>query len=539
MATKNFEALMTIVDKMSGPLGKMEEKLAAFAHMGEKAEKSVQAIKMTEMQKVMHHIGHDFHHMGERLHHAGERFRNFGEAAHKPLERVGRAVEKIVEAIPVLGTLGGLGSMAGIFEVVNRTSEAAEQLMNQAKIVGISTAALQHYDYAAKQSGVSIDTLTTGLERMNQNLGKAAQGRDKPLVSLLHHLNIPLHDANGHLRSMVEIMPQVQAALASIKDPTIRAADAQVLMGRAGSQLLPFLAMAPPKIKELNKQFDQFGYTLSGKDFTDLKKYHESMNGLESAVGGLITQLSVDFAPVLTPIIQKMEQWVSQNRKLISSDLKSDLKWLKNEIKSFPWAEFEAGASAALKLLLQGAVAAEKVINGIDYVMHGDKKFQAPLEHETMNSRFGPAFHPANLSHYETPPKPKAPPAPHPALVKAAMAAPAPPHLPVLDHPALRGMALHHAVLEAMPPPVPHDAAHAAPARAAPPHLAARAPLVDHSRASVQTIRNAVHGAVTVTADFKNLPRGTTVKVKGTGIAATPKTNKGYSSLAREAWEGI
>ena len=92
------------------------------------------------------------------------------------LESLSGAAEKVSTAIELLG----------VGELVSRFSEFAKgALKAQAPIspmrqrTGVSIEELQGLSYAAKQSGVSTETLEKGIRKLQQTITSAAQGSAK------------------------------------------------------------------------------------------------------------------------------------------------------------------------------------------------------------------------------------------------------------------------------------------------------------------------------------------------------------------------
>jgi hypothetical protein len=364
--TRKFEAIISILDKVSAPLMDIEEKMRKLGSVAKKTEVEIKEVGATSLLHAR--LGKDFHAIGQRLHHVGE---SVHEHLEGPIERVSKLTEKIVETLPIIGSLGALGSVAGLFEMTNKTSENVEALENQAKITGVSTEKLQQLNYAAKTVSVPLDIMSRGLQRLDMNLGKAAQGRDKQLVKMLQQLKIPLRDAHGHINSLTEILPKLETALAKVKSATLRGADAEKLFGRTGLDLLPLLAMDPRELQKLEATAKKMGYIFSEADKEGLQKFHRSMNNLDFAFSGLTDNIAATLAPALAPGVEMLAKFVAENKGLIAGDLKDGIMWLETKIKKFDWTTFSANAKSAFEVIVKGAETAERIIAALDHLIVG------------------------------------------------------------------------------------------------------------------------------------------------------------------------
>ena len=168
------------------------------------------------VKALAHHVGHLRHQLGE----------------------VG---EKVTEIVPLLGTLGAAASIAGVFELTHKISESFSLLNHQALTLGVTTASIQTLGYVAKMTDTPIESMNTGLFRLNRGIADAAAGKNKDAAALFHHLGISTRDASGHLISATDALPRLQEAFRNTTDPAMRARMAMVLFGRGGKEMLPFL----------------------------------------------------------------------------------------------------------------------------------------------------------------------------------------------------------------------------------------------------------------------------------------------------------
>src|SRR5262245_43079098 len=100
-----------------------------------------------------------------------------------------KAVEGIQKSLDPVGsiasTVGGL--LAGAFSIqavgafAKSVFDTASKVHDLSLELGISTDAVQGFQYAAEQSGASIDDVSTAISKMNKNLA----GGDKATVEAL------------------------------------------------------------------------------------------------------------------------------------------------------------------------------------------------------------------------------------------------------------------------------------------------------------------------------------------------------------------
>ena len=97
------------------------------------------------------------------------------------LESLSGAAEKVSTAIELLG----VGELVSRFsEFAKGALEAGADLAEMAERTGVSVEELQGLSYAAKQSGVSTETLEKGIRKLQQTITSAAQGSAKAQATL-------------------------------------------------------------------------------------------------------------------------------------------------------------------------------------------------------------------------------------------------------------------------------------------------------------------------------------------------------------------
>lgn len=112
----------------------------------------------------------------------------------------------------------GTGAMAGLAKQAIRT---ANDIGDVSEKLGISSSALQEFQFAANQSGVRMEALNMGLQRFGRRAAEAAQGTGEA-KDAIRQLGIQLNDSNGNLRSTEALFTDAMTSLAAIENPLER-----------------------------------------------------------------------------------------------------------------------------------------------------------------------------------------------------------------------------------------------------------------------------------------------------------------------------
>lgn len=173
---------------------------------------------------------------------------------------------------------------------INETTERIAQLYDTSKKLGASVGGFQELEYAAKQSGVSAESLSKSIGFLEKNIGKADEG-DKKLIETFEKLGFKVKD----LKDMKpeDAFTKIGEAINKLPSQAEKAKDAVQLFSRSGMQNLPLFQR---NITELREEFKSFGGELTGAQVTAVKSYAESVNKLTAVWDSFWLQLTAALA---------------------------------------------------------------------------------------------------------------------------------------------------------------------------------------------------------------------------------------------------
>lgn len=207
----------------------------------------------------------------------GESFGNIVSAAAK-------ASAAVVTAASAIG--------AGIYKLASSTASSADAIDKGSQKVGFSAEAYQKWDYVLSQNGDSIDSLTTYVTKLTNNLDDAANGSSTALEKF-NRLGLSVEELQAMSRE--DMFEAVVKALSNVEDETERAAIANDLLGNKSSSLAALLNSGGDAIDELAQKAEELGMIMgedtisAGVDFTDLiDTIKRSLAGAANTIGGAV-----------------------------------------------------------------------------------------------------------------------------------------------------------------------------------------------------------------------------------------------------------
>lgn len=235
----------------------------------------------------------------------------------------------------------GLGDLEG----------RVEQLANEALRLGTSFQSIQVLNEAAARSGVSIDSLASGIQRLALNIDDARAGTGKAAEAF--------RDLGVSQKELATLDPATLAqrtakALQGIEDPARRAALATETLGKAGLSLLPGFNA----IGESEDSLRRFSAAISDIDRDRIGSLGQAFDNVKTSLAGLGQSLLLPFAGVVDGVAR------------LFADIIGTVTRLAQAI-GFVLTPVVDGIGAAFGLLSEGLAA----VNGLfDYLTGANQK---------------------------------------------------------------------------------------------------------------------------------------------------------------------
>lgn len=235
---------------------------------------------------------------------------SFGfEADTKVLDEVDDRIGKGIESLEKFGRAAFAAfAVDKVKDFVFGLAEQAEQLEVQSRMLGLSTDALQGWQYAASQVGVGAEDVTMAMTRLGRSVADAGQKGKGPGAEALAALGVAAKDAHGDLKSVDTLMEEIADGLQKIPTGAKQTQVAMNLFGRSGAKLLPLLKDGRAGIKKFRDEVEELGGGLN-EDF--IKRSKESLQETRR-LGMAWTSLKVIIVGTILPYITRLVSGVKE-----------------------------------------------------------------------------------------------------------------------------------------------------------------------------------------------------------------------------------
>ena len=220
------------------------------------------------------------------------------------------AVSAIGSLIPSIGVLAGLGSGAGILGFANSWNNAAADINRTARSIGITTTALQEWQFAARAAGLQTEAIDSGFSSLAATLENAVAGRNNEVLGLMTRLGIEMKTTADGAVDVASGLEDISAAFDRTRKGGIIQIGGVKMSGLEGAKnlaqtlgvgnLIPLLLQGQERINQFVADARGLGGIFSPEDAARAERYSQSINRLGAAASGTANVIGRHLTPSIT-----------------------------------------------------------------------------------------------------------------------------------------------------------------------------------------------------------------------------------------------
>ena len=237
---------------------------------------------------------------------------NAGVTGQQAVDQLRTSMDRLDNAAGAVSKGFGLAKAAiGAFAVMQvgqavlsfarNTIDAADALNDMSERSGIAVGTLSELEFAAKMNGSSLDEMQAALTKVSVKATDAATGNKTAAVAF-DALGIAVKNADGSMRSSLEITEDIGDALKGISDPTLKSALAVEIFGKSGAKLIPVLE----NMRSAREEARDLGAVV-GEDFVKASaEFNDNMDRMAFMSKGFASTILADVLPALSQMFKEM-----------------------------------------------------------------------------------------------------------------------------------------------------------------------------------------------------------------------------------------
>src|SRR5690625_5076148 len=236
------------------------------------------------------------------------------KAEQERRERVQRRMNTLMR------TGGALIASYISIRTIRRTIQFSREIANTANNIdqlriktGLATDYIQEFEFIADQLGASTDVLNSIMGGFSRRLSGLESGTGRA-SDAFRALGVAARTADGDMRSISDMVPELMAALRNIENPTQRISLATDIFGRRADALIPILDGTQQEVNELAQTYREMGTAMDEAAIKRAAEFHNRMNQMQESLAGLRREagfFAMDVVDKVAPALEDMVFWVN------------------------------------------------------------------------------------------------------------------------------------------------------------------------------------------------------------------------------------
>ncbi len=235
-------------------------------------------------------------------------------------------IDNVVGKLNTLALVaGGFMAAAGFF--IKGVMDDAKALEVMSEKSGLSTDALQEWQYAADKAGVSAQAIQGDLVSLNKTMSSPIPGQFNMNFAML---GVSVRDANGALKSSDQLLGDVADKMTGMSrqeamqwGSKLGISDDNVLLLRQGKEGL----------EALRKEAHDVGAIIPSEALKRSEEFRKSLVTMQAAMRGITSIIAIAAMPALQRIVDTFTNWIQENRKWIALNTEAFMQGFVNALE--------------------------------------------------------------------------------------------------------------------------------------------------------------------------------------------------------------
>ena len=234
-------------------------------------------------------------------------------------QTVGSAMSSVTKVVGIAQAafvaLGVAALAVNFLEGIKGAIDHADALNKLSQRTGVQVEQLSQLQYAAKMADVSNESLATGLKKLNISIAAGVAGGSEQLA-MFKELGITLTDTAGRTKSADVVLMEIADSFATAKDGAGKTAMAVALLGKAGDEMIPLLNGGGQALRDLMKEADKLGLTISTDFAAKSEEFNDNLTRLQVSSQKLAIMLAGELVDGLGKAMKAMADAVIEGGRL-------------------------------------------------------------------------------------------------------------------------------------------------------------------------------------------------------------------------------
>lgn len=209
----------------------------------------------------------------------------------------------------VTGVLAVAFSAHKMVSDFNEAARALEEVNNAAVRTGLGAKSLSELRYIADLNGVAFQSLVTQVSTAERHLSQFARTGESRAADAIRALGINISGADGKIRSINELLPELAEKLAGVENEMTQVELATRIFG--SSEILQIFKNGGNGIKVMAENAKSLGGVFSTEHLEAAQKYNDAIDNVKLAYMGLRANIVKELGPALSEIINNSARMIA------------------------------------------------------------------------------------------------------------------------------------------------------------------------------------------------------------------------------------
>jgi uncharacterized phage infection (PIP) family protein YhgE len=224
----------------------------------------------------------------------------------------GGQVKKLAAGLGLLSAASISGVTLALGRMIKVQATAIEEMSRFADRIGIATENLQTLEVAAKLTGVSVNQLRLGLQRMTRRISEAAQETGEAKAAI--------KELGLDARRLAEMDPGeaflvIADRMNLVENQSDRVRLAFKLFDSEGVALVNTMALGSKRLRELNDELERMGFILTSEGIENAQGLNEQLVLLSAQFEALKNAWATEAAPELTKFLRVWRETIEATQE--------------------------------------------------------------------------------------------------------------------------------------------------------------------------------------------------------------------------------
>lgn len=248
------------------------------------------------------------------------------------------AFQSLGQIVPVLGTLTGAASVAGVYRLASAWAQVGTDLRTTSRTMGMAPQKLQAMQNAAKLAGGSAESMTGALQQLSQERWAAVHNQDPAAAARFRALQISPEDVRT--QPIDKLFQIVASRIRDLRNPTAQAIAATERFGGAAQGLMPIFQQTNKEWKQSLDQAERYSH-MSRSSVDAANSLRRSQAALGEAIEDFGNSIAEAAAPGVRELTDFITNLIAANRKWIAQDIGDYVRQFVTWLRSGGWDQIK------------------------------------------------------------------------------------------------------------------------------------------------------------------------------------------------------